>query len=346
MAPPAKRYPGRNRVVAREDARDYLFRQKFGTEARDPCVSPSIIHAIGLPSAHMGPQSPLPVDMAVRCRVCEGCLRHRRRLWTARAVAEITFSGRTWFGTLTVNPHERFKLKLDAMGVSHDRWATDWHSLQASDQFKLLANSLNREATLYLKRLREASSSKLRYLLVSEAHKDGFPHLHILIHEPEGSEVRKAMLEEQWRIGFSHWRLVDRNEAQAAVYVCKYLAKEARTRVRASLHYGRTRRVVARNERERETTTTSASEAEGRSSAVEEWTHNERERGGGGTNESEFQPQKGHPMDRTQCGMLTKGETQPQEKHNGLLPSSSPSRERPQTEAPRSRTLRRRGARL
>src|SRR3546814_2282418 len=46
----------------------------------------------------------------------------------------------------------------------------------------------------------------LRYLLVVEPHDDGFPHFHILMHEQD-SPVRKALLEEQWRSGFSHWRL-------------------------------------------------------------------------------------------------------------------------------------------
>lgn len=69
-----------------------------------------------------------------------------------------------------------------------------------------------------------------------EAHKSGDPHLHILVHEPEGP-VTKALLEKQWNLGFSHWRLVGADR-KAAVYACKYLGKEALTRVRASFRYG------------------------------------------------------------------------------------------------------------
>lgn len=282
MAPPAKRYPGRDRVVSREDARDYLFEKQFRAPPAHPCERPYVIAAIGLPSVLRPHQKPLPVDFEARCRTCEQCLLHRRRLWTARGAAEITGSSRTWFGTLTVEPFHRFTIRLEAMAKCQRTRCEDFSNLDASEQFKYLAEQLNREATLYLKRLRQVSGVKLRYLLVSEAHKDGFPHLHILIHEMN-APIRKALLESQWRYGFSHWRLVDRTEAKAAVYVCKYLAKEAQTRVRASLRYGKPGQPPVMI-RKSEGLTRPASEARGRmTSAVEEEGNERSERDKEGT---------------------------------------------------------------
>lgn len=109
-------------------------------------------------------------------------------------------------------------------------------SLSEAEQFKAIAHQLHIEATKWLKRVRAMAGVPLRYLMVTEAHKSGDPHLHILLHEP-GQPVTKRILETQWKLGFSHWRLVDRDK-QAAVYACKYLSKSALTRVRASQRYG------------------------------------------------------------------------------------------------------------
>src|SRR3546814_836309 len=88
----------------------------------------------------------------------------------------------------------------------------------------------------------------LRYLLVVEPHDDGFPHFHILMHEQD-SPVRKALLEEQWRSGFSHWRLVKNEDPRSVYYACKYLTKSHQTRVRASRRYGQAHLVSRTTER-------------------------------------------------------------------------------------------------
>lgn len=233
------KYPGRDRVISRESARDRLFRQKFGPPQKWPCSRPREIHAIGLPSGVVPDGiGPLPVSMLARCRRCDNCLQHRRNLWTARARDEIRGSNRTWFGTLTVNPEHRMRLLVLAVRSTMERRLEAWTDLNTSEQFRAICRHLSRDVTLWLKRVRKLSGVPLRYLLVVEAHKDGFPHLHILLHEPTSAPVRKAMLESQWRSGFSHWRLVDAGDERAALYVCKYLSKDALTRIRASSRYG------------------------------------------------------------------------------------------------------------
>lgn len=226
-----RKYPGRDRVISRDSARDYLWREAIEGDRPHPCERPLPIHAIGLPSMFEGGK-PLPVEMQARCRKCDGCLAHRRRLWTARAVHEIDVAGRTWFGTLTVAPANRLRFQYlaeRACGVSHIE------ALDASERFAALSAQLGKEATRFMKRLRK-QVGPFRYLLVTEAHKSGDPHLHMLLHE-FGQPIRKAAIESHWNVGFSQWKLVEQDR-RAAVYVCKYLAKDALTRVRASQRYG------------------------------------------------------------------------------------------------------------
>ena len=247
-------------VMSREDAADIRYRQLCpedfsGTRDRLPCLDPYILHGVGKPSAVLTDMwsarpwpKPIHLDISIRCRKCANCLAHRRRLWTARAIDETRASNRTWFGTLTVAPHERFVSSVRAMQRAKRRGHGDWHMLDAKDQFAHLAAVVNPEVTKWLKRVRAERGVPLRYLLVCEAHKDGFPHYHLLIHEP-ALPVTERILRKQWRIGFSHFRLVDQNDPRVAGYVCKYLTKDALTRVRASVRYGREQLVARSTER-------------------------------------------------------------------------------------------------
>lgn len=94
--------------------------------------------------------------------------------------------------------------------------------------------SISAELTKYFKRLRK-SGLKFRYVLVTEAHKDGYPHYHALIHEGF-SQIPKSRLQAEWPYGFTQFKLV--KDAKAAYYITKYLVKDARTRIRASGKYG------------------------------------------------------------------------------------------------------------
>lgn len=88
----------------------------------------------------------------------------------------------------------------------------------------------------------------LRVCIVAEVHKDGEPHYHALIHEPDGSfPVTSRTLCDQWTLGFAKAKLVDTSEAsrsKTAWYVAKYLAKSCLARVRASIGYGDTTFVI------------------------------------------------------------------------------------------------------
>lgn len=254
-----RKYPGRDFVTDPSSANELRFRQQVVVNqgVRDPCERPFVQTGKVLPSAIKSiatrwDESPAPrelgtVEIGVRCRKCAPCLRHRRRLWTARCVDEIVPSTRNWFATLTVKPEQRFLASCEAAIRAKRAGHGEWSCLSHDDQFPWLCKVLGEEITLWLKRVRKASGARFRYLLIAEPHKDGFPHFHALIHERSGT-VTKRHLENCWRFGYSQFRLVD-SDIRTARYVSKYLAKDARARVRASVRYGRANLVRATTER-------------------------------------------------------------------------------------------------
>lgn len=189
------------------------------------------------------------LEIEARCRKCENCLRARAAYWRLAAVSEIRASVRTWFGTLTLSPDVRF-LVLSRARLRLAGQSIDYDAMSADEQFSELVRECNPSLTRYLKRVRKESGAALRYLLVSEAHKDGMPHWHILVHESQADKpVKERCLRGQWKGGFAKFNLVAQGEETPAAYVAKYLAKEARTRVRASLDYGTPPLVLGDNPR-------------------------------------------------------------------------------------------------
>lgn len=180
----------------------------------------------------------LEVNMTVRCRKCDKCRAVRRRLWSARARAEVQASVRTWFVTLTLRPEEQYRFLAQAR-LSAKAASEDFDALPYWRQFDLRHRAICPEITKYLKRVRTESGAPLRYLLVAEAHKSGAPHYHMLVHETDvSSPVRHACLSSQWKLGFSNIKLC--SDLRMATYLCKYLSKSNAARVRASLRYGQT----------------------------------------------------------------------------------------------------------
>lgn len=199
------------------------------------CERPQRVVTEGRPYSHLKQDKVLLVDLMVPCRKCAKCLATRAREWTRRAFVETTTRPRTWFGTFTMDPYIH---SLAMMRVRQRN--ANWAEMTKEQRFAALVREASPELTRYLKRVRKRSGAPLRYLLVAEEHSQqlaGLPHFHILIHEMDAdTPVRKSILKGEWKLGFSRWKLADQWSAR---YVCKYLAKEASTRVRASRDYGR-----------------------------------------------------------------------------------------------------------
>lgn len=186
----------------------------------------------------VGPNSTPPqnLELTVRCRKCDWCREQRRRLWARRAHFETRTAVRTWFMTFTLSPDEHARAHARAC-QKLSRQGLDFDALDHGEQFRLRHDQIGPLITKWIKRVRKQSGAKLRYLLVAEAHKSGLPHYHMLVHERDDRfPVRKGVLQAQWPHGFTTAKLV--SDPRAATYVCKYLAKNAVARVRASARYG------------------------------------------------------------------------------------------------------------
>lgn len=212
------------------------------------CQQPVVVFRDGVSLAKdaspriMGGMNAIPVmtELQVPCRKCDNCLRRRAAHWRMRAVSEWQAAHRTWFGTLTLAPDKHVRVLSACRSYCAKSLlpeARDFDALASEDQFAMRHRMINREITLFVKRIRKNSGASLRLLCVAEEHKSGLPHYHMLVHEPNPQEsISKAQLEAAWKWGFSSWRLV--KDPRAAGYVCKYLSKSSKARVRASLDYG------------------------------------------------------------------------------------------------------------
>lgn len=224
-----------------------VTQMRLSQHASGKCQSPVHIETLARPRAPdgcrdvvIGPGKAhsVLIETEARCRRCKKCLQARGALWTSRALREWKGSVRTWLCTLTLSPEQQYKF-LETARSRLGEQGIDYDALDFGDQFRTRVGCIGPELQKFLKRLRKhlGEADALRFLLVAEHHKSGDPHFHALIHEQSPTApLRKAVLEEQWRLGFGHYRLT--KDAAQAVYVCKYLTKSLAARVRASVAYG------------------------------------------------------------------------------------------------------------
>lgn len=182
----------------------------------------------------------LQMEQLTRCLKCEACREARSFHWTRRAEVECRRNARTWFGSLTIRPEER----LHALSQARAEYSNsgDFDTLDYKLQFLRVVSVLQREVTRYQSRIRKASTGKLRILLVTEQHKTGDPHFHMLVHECEANgptpEEMEGLLRREWKLGFCDWSVI-RTHSGAARYACKYIGKSGASRIRASIGYGK-----------------------------------------------------------------------------------------------------------
>lgn len=185
-----------------------------------------------------GGQIPLTVIVSTRCRKCDKCRTARSNEWRFRAREELRRAARSWFGTLTLSPEAHHRM----MSLARHHAATTavpWNDLDYEERFRRIALTSLKEVTKYTKRVRKQAKVPLRFLTVTERHRSGLPHFHMLVHEVELKPVTHKILSSQWDLGFEKWRLVPHEDLNSARYITKYISKEATTRIRASLNYGK-----------------------------------------------------------------------------------------------------------
>lgn len=173
----------------------------------------------------------------VRCRRCPWCLHAAKREWITRMTREIMMAQRSWLVTLTFAPEAHDALLARAIAATHLD-GVEWENLSEDERFKRWDRVEYCEVAKYLKRLRKSVGRDVRMCCVTEAHKSGRPHYHLVLHEPNGgAPITWRKITAPWKLGFPAAVLV-KEGPKAAYYVGKYLGKSVRARVRASQRYG------------------------------------------------------------------------------------------------------------
>lgn len=182
------------------------------------------LHLIGLP-----------------CRKCSKCRYVHSTMWRDRIVDECHNHKRSWFVTLTMNPAEHQRSFMQEM---RDRNSSGWLDTdfdQPGQEWSLRASGASKLLTKFLKRVRKPlvgeEAIQLRYVAVTERHKTGLPHLHLIMHEVSGKLTYRRICD-RWTHGFSDASLV-RDNTKVGWYVAKYVTKDSLTRMRASQGYGK-----------------------------------------------------------------------------------------------------------
>lgn len=186
----------------------------------------------------------LYLTLKVKCRKCDQCRDDRRYEWRMRIRNELRTSYRTWFGSMTFAPQGHFlmltraRAKALARGVDPSEWSI-------RDEFLAREAEGYKEVQKFFKRVRKETAlgpKALRYVVITEPHKSGLPHYHVLVHEKfHGQNVRHKCLNHHWKMGFCNFKLVE--EERRGLYLAKYLQKDSSARVRPSGGYGQARAV-------------------------------------------------------------------------------------------------------
>lgn len=157
---------------------------------------------------------------------------------------ELRHGLRTWYGTLTLRPVEQYRVLVEARKYTEGR-GVDWSTLSEDERFAIRARFALKLVTKYVKRFRKRAfgalgKSPMSWICITERHKSGMPHFHMLVHELQLRPITHSIISSSWGHGFERWRLVDLEEKpqEVAWYLCKYLTKDFSTRIRCSEKYG------------------------------------------------------------------------------------------------------------
>lgn len=177
----------------------------------------------------------------IPCRKCPKCRYVRQSEWTDRILMEMAMSERNWFVTLTLSPEEHHRVFMEEIAFRNSSGWLDTDFDKEADEWRLRCDGVSKLLTRYLKRVRKPLAGEddvsFRYVAVTEPHKSGLPHLHLIMTERAGSLTYRRICERWTQHGFADASLV-KEPVAAGKYVAKYLTKDSSTRIRASLRYG------------------------------------------------------------------------------------------------------------
>lgn len=200
------------------------------------------VHRVLAARADVGSPDPrsLYLTLKVKCRKCDDCRLVRQLAWRQRMRNEVRTSHRTWFGSLTLSPEMQFQMLTRARAAAiKGGWEPD-REWTVREEFLARDAQAYKEVQKFFKRVRKETAlppASLKYVVVTEAHKSGLPHFHVLVHEKfHGKHVRHKCLNHHWHLGFSNFKLLE--DERQALYLAKYLSKDTTARIRPSGKYG------------------------------------------------------------------------------------------------------------
>lgn len=221
----------------------------FEWDVRSYCEKPfnRTLHARGYPVAMQKYKSSVnPGTLTLHmqglpCRKCAKCRYIKSAFWADRIIRENAMTDRNWFVTLTLSPEEHHRVFMEEIAYRNSRGWRDDDFDKPDAEWRLRCDGVSKLLTKYLKRVRKPLAGEdhigLRYVAVTEPHKNGLPHLHLIMHERAGKLTYRRICDRWDRHGLSDASLV-RDPVKSGHYVAKYLTKQLTSRIRASQHYG------------------------------------------------------------------------------------------------------------
>lgn len=207
------------------------------------CLNPYLIELTGRDSVDQfdrevllqgSASNPTFVDLYVRCRRCETCRANTYRRWYARTMQEMMISQKAYLVTPTFNGEHRNEINVGAvLRMIGDDDLTEWGALNKAS-YEFVKKAFKRVRS---RNKRESRPVTLRYLAVSEAHEDGFPHYHILIFADKRYGLNDCLFTEFVKMGRTTVDLVKDPQRQVG-YCLKYILKSGQHSIRASLNFG------------------------------------------------------------------------------------------------------------
>ena len=142
-----------------------LSQSRFRWDVSGRCQSPATVELVGRPASDWirrlkfvvvakRRKHSLIVELSTPCRKCPACLKARMKMWAARAMHEVRESQRTWFATFTLSPQHHYVMQCRAIALADQR-SIPTNELRAEETLRLQSMEVEKELTLFLKRLRK-----------------------------------------------------------------------------------------------------------------------------------------------------------------------------------------------
>jgi hypothetical protein len=167
----------------------------------------------------------------------ESINRLRRDMWLPRIRSEIGSAPRSWLLHFKVSPAAMLAFTTEADGIARVS-GLPWTDVSPKKRSAYMHRVISRQVALYVKRLRKAMSSELRYLVVDCSLVGAPPAFVALFHEYPADDANPDLLVRQWPHGHLEPRLITDRADFEALSLANWTAFDVNRRTKASQTYG------------------------------------------------------------------------------------------------------------